>query len=341
MSFFNRIMESLYKGHNISSEDSVLAMREIIEGRFLEAQTAAFLTALKIKGETSEEIAGLAKEMRAHCIKVKCEDPDAVDIVGTGGDGANTINISTAAAFIAAGAGVTIAKHGNRAVSSRSGSADVLSALGVKLDISPAQLEECLRRNGIAFLYAPLMHPAMKNVMPVRKALGFRTVFNILGPLCNPAGVSRYVMGVYSDKLCSVIAGACADLGFTRALVVHGSDGLDELTTTGPTYVSELKNGQVLEYKVSPEELDIPLCSPEDIKGGTPEENAVVVKDILCGKSPDSAQHNITVLNAAAAIYAADKADCWEYAIEKAEESIESGSALKKLKQLADFTSSC
>lgn len=338
MSFFNRIMDTLCKGHNISADDAVLAMREIIEGRFAEAQSAAFLTALKIKGETSEEIAGLAREMRAHCVKVKCEDPYAVDIVGTGGDGSNSINISTAAAFIAAGAGVTIAKHGNRAVSSKSGSADVLAALGVKLDISVEMLEESLRRNGIAFLYAPLMHPAMKNVMPVRKALGFRTVFNILGPLCNPAGVNRYVMGVYSDKLCPVIAGACADLGFARALVVHGSDGLDEFTITGPTFVSELKDGQINEYKISPEELEIPLCTSDDIKGGTPEENAESIHNILCNKFPGSAHQNIAVLNAAAAIYAADKADCWEYAIEKAQESIESGSALRKLKNLAEFT---
>ena len=341
MNSFNRIMESLNKGHNISSDDAVLAMREIVEGHFADAQTAAFLTALKIKGETSEEIAGLAREMRAHCVKVKCEDPDAVDIVGTGGDGSNSINISTAASFIAAGAGVTIAKHGNRAVSSKSGSADVLVALGVKLDLDVPRLEECLKRNGIVFLYAPLMHPAMKNVMPVRKALGFRTVFNILGPLCNPAEVSRYVMGVYSDKLCSVIAGACADLGFKRALVVHGSDGLDEFTLTGPSYVSELKNGQINEYKLSPEELKMPLCIAEDIKGGTPEENASAIKNILCNKSPGSAHQNIAVLNAAAAIYAADKADCWEHAIEKAVESIESGLALKKLRILAEFTSSC
>ncbi|OGV35051.1 MAG: anthranilate phosphoribosyltransferase [Lentisphaerae bacterium GWF2_45_14] len=341
MPLFSRIMDCLNNGRNISSDDAASAMREMIEGSFGEAQMAAFMTALKIKGETSEEIAGLAKEMREHCIKVKCDDPDAVDIVGTGGDGSSSINISTAASFIAAGAGVTIAKHGNRAVSSRSGSADVLTALGVKIDINVSQLEECLKRNGIAFLYAPLMHPALKSVMPVRKSLGFRTVFNILGPLCNPAGVSRYVMGVYSERLCGVIAGACADLGFSRALVVHGSDGLDEFTTTGPTYVSELKNGQINEYKVSPEDMGMSLCRSEDIKGGTPEENALALKDILCNKFPDSPRQNIAVLNAAAAIFASDKADCWEYAIEKALESVESGSALKKLKRLAEFTSSC
>jgi anthranilate phosphoribosyltransferase len=335
-----KIEESLKKlldSQNISFAEAEAAMKEIMTGKVSDIKLASWLTALRMKGEMPEEIAGCASVMRECSETIKCEDPKAVDIVGTGGDGANTINVSTASAFVAAGAGVTVAKHGNRAVSSKSGSADVLSEMGVNINISPERMEECLNSQGIAFLFAPLLHPAMKYAMPVRKEMGVRTVFNILGPLTNPAKTKRYVLGVYDDNLCMRIARAALNLDFEHSMIVHGNDGLDELTVTGATHVCELKDKEIMEYKISPEEVGMNLSKPGDLRGGTPKENAEIIRDILSGKHL-GAKRDIVILNAAAAIYVADKADCWEYAIEAAEESIESGLALKKLKDLIDFT---
>jgi anthranilate phosphoribosyltransferase len=330
-------LKKLLNLENLSFSEAESAMKEIMTGKVSHIKLASWLTALRMKGESPEEIAGCASVMRECSESIKCEDPKAVDIVGTGGDGANTINVSTAAAFVAAGAGVTVAKHGNRAVSSKSGSADVLGELGVNINISPKRMEECLNSQGIAFLFAPLLHPAMKHAMPVRKELGVRTVFNVLGPLTNPAKTKRYVLGVYDEVLCMSLARAAVNLDFDHSMIVHGSDGLDELTVTGPTHVCELKDKEIMEYKISPEQLGFNLSKLEKLKGGTSTENAEIIREILSGKH-SGPKKDIIILNAAAAIYVADKADCWEYAIERAEESIESGLALKKLKALVNFT---
>ncbi len=330
-------LAKLLASRDLTFDEAKGAMEDIVTGKVSDVKLAGWLVALRAKGETALEIAGCASVMREHSQHIKCHDSQAVDIVGTGGSGANTINISTAAAFVAAGAGVTVAKHGNHAVSSRSGSADVLSALGVNINLSPEKTEECLEEVGMAFLYARLLHPAMKHALNARTGLGIRTIFNILGPLTNPAGVKRYVLGVYNNKLCRLLADAGLTLGFEHSLIMHGCDGLDELTNTGPTYICEINKGEILEYNITPEELDIELALPSDLRGGTPEENAMILKDTLSGKLIGP-KRDIVVLSAAAAIYMADKSDCWEYAIEKAEESIDSGLALKKLKKLIAFT---
>lgn len=297
MSYIDSTLEKLLEFRNLSFDEAENAMEEIMKGEVSPVKLSSWLTALRMKVETPEEIAGCAAGMRKHSKSIVCNDPAAVDIVGTGGDRSFSINISTAAAFIAAGAGVTVAKHGNRSVSSKSGSADVLGALGININTPPEITEECLNSTGIAFLYAPLLHPAVKHAMPVRKELGVRTVFNILGPLANPARVKHYVLGVFNEKLCMPVAKAGLNLGFKRSFIVHGSDGLDEITVTGSTHVCEINGGEVSEYRITPEEFDLPLALPEELKGGTPEENAGILKGILSGKIT-GAKCNIAILNA-------------------------------------------
>jgi len=329
---FQTTLHTLVDGNDLTEDEMVSSMTEIMEGEVTDSHLAAFLTALHMKGETVAEIVGAARVMRAKAEKLNIKSTPLVDTCGTGGDGADTFNISTASALVTAGAGVNVAKHGNRAVSSRSGSADVLKCLGVNLDANLATVQRCVDEAGLGFLFAPLMHKAMKHAGGVRKELGFRTIFNLLGPLTNPANAQAQVLGVFDVKWVQPLAEVLRDLGCSRALVVHGSDGLDEITLTGVSQVAELKNGEVTSYSLDPGELGFEYCASDDLKGGTPEENAAIIQEILNGeKGP---RRDIVVLNSAAAIYVAGKADSLNLGVQLAVNSIESGKAEDKLKDL-------
>jgi anthranilate phosphoribosyltransferase len=339
MNSFDHNLKKLLNHEDLSFDEAAGSMEEIMKGTVSPVKLAAWLTALRMKGESPREIAGCASIMQKYAKKIHCHYPDAVDLVGTGGDGTHTINISTAACFVAAGAGITIAKHGNRSVSSKSGSADVLEALGININISSEKMEHCLNKTGIAFLFAPLLHPAMKHAMPVRREMGIRTIFNILGPLSNPARVKRLVIGVYEDRLCKLIASSMHDLDIIHGLVVHGNDGLDELTTTGNTHVCEIKKGLSLnDYQLNPKELGIPLAESSDLTGGTAKENAEIILNVLNGDL-SGPKLDIILLNAAAAIYVSGKADGWQDSLELAKESVQSGRAIAKLRELATVSS--
>jgi anthranilate phosphoribosyltransferase len=329
---FQASLHSLVGGNDLTEDEMLSAVTQIMEGEVTDAQLASFLTALHIKGETVPEIVGAARVMRAKAEKLDIESTPLVDTCGTGGDGADTFNISTASALVTAGAGVNVAKHGNRAVSSRSGSADVLKCLGLNLDANLSTVKRCVDEAGIGFLFAPLMHKAMKHAVGVRKELGFRTIFNLLGPLTNPARAQAQVLGVFDAKWVQPLAEVLRDLGCGHALVVHGSDGLDEITLTGESQVSELKNGKVTSYVIDPEKLGFKYCSSEDLKGGTPEENADIIHKLLNGVG--GPRRDIVVLNSAAAIYVAGKADSIELGIQLAIDAIESGKARDKLEAL-------
>ena len=311
-------------------------MTEVMDGKVGDTQLAAFLTALQFKNVTVSEIVGAARVMRDKAEKVNAKD--SVDTCGTGGDGADTFNISTTVAFVVAGAGVRVAKHGNRAVSSKSGSADVLKYLGVNIDASLNTVERCIEEVGIGFLFAPLMHKAMKHAAAVRKELGFRTIFNLLGPLTNPANSQAQVLGVFDSKWVTPLAEVLRELGSRHALVVHGFDGLDEITLTGETQIAELKNGKVNNFSFEPKEFGYSLCSVADLKGAEPETNAEIMREILNGSS--GPKTDIVVLNAAAAIYVGGKADSIEKGILVATNSIESGAASKKLEELCRVSNS-
>jgi anthranilate phosphoribosyltransferase len=306
-----------------------------MDGRLSDPLKAALLVALRMKGESPGEIAGAAAAMRARVAPMRHSRADAVDTCGTGGDGRSTFNISTAAAFVAAAGGAPVAKHGNRSVSSRSGSADVLAALGVDVEIGPDGAGQALARVGIAFLFAPLFHPAMREVMGVRRELAVRTVFNVLGPLTNPAGARRQVVGVYEPSLVPRIARVLADLGCDHALVVHGSDGLDEITTTGPTTVGEARGGEVRVFEVTPEELGVPRATLADLAGSSPEDNARAMRRVLAGEPGPLA--DVTALNAGAALYAAGRADDLAAGVARAREILASGAAGEKLRELVEF----
>ena len=335
---FQTILHALVDGNDLTEDEMVSSMTEIMEGQVTDSQLAAFLTALHVKGETVAEIVGAARVMRAKAEKLNIKSTPLVDTCGTGGDGADTFNISTASALVTAGAGVKVAKHGNRAVSSRSGSADVLKCLGVNLDANLSTVKRCVDETGLGFLFAPLMHKAMKHAGGVRKELGFRTIFNLLGPLTNPANAQAQVLGVFDVKWVQPLAEVLRDLGCSRALVVHGSDGLDEITLTGVSQVTELKNGEVTSYSLDPGELGFEYCASDDLKGGTPEENAAIIQEILNGeKGP---KRDIVVVNSAAAIYVAGKADSLDLAVQLAVNSIESGKARDKLQDLCRITNS-
>lgn len=323
-------------GSDLTAQEAEAALEEIMSGQASEAQIAALLVGLRMKGEKPSEIAGLARTMREHCVKVRPQREDVVDTCGTGGDALDTFNISTAAAFIAAGAGVAIAKHGNRSVSSQCGSADVLAELGVNLEVEPGRVGECIDRVGLGFLFAPAHHPAMRHVMPTRQALGLRTVFNILGPLTNPAGARRQLLGVYDPALTTLVAEALRELGSERALVVHGLDGLDELSTLGPTQVAELAEGEVREYTVAPQDVGLRKAGPDDISGGDTEECARRMTAVLEGEP--GPRLDIALLNAAGVIVAAGSADSLEEGLEQARESVDSGRAREKLGELVEFT---
>lgn len=324
------------EGQDLSGEEAQAALGVIMAGEASEAQIAALLVGLRMKGEKPWEIAGLARTMREHCVPVRPRRRDVIDTCGTGGDALDTYNISTAAAFIAAGAGAAIAKHGNRSVSSQCGSADVLAELGVDIEMETARVSECIDEVGVGFLFAPAHHPAMRYVMPTRKALGLRTVFNVLGPLTNPADAKRQLLGVYDPDLARLVAEALRELGSDRALVVHGLDGLDELSTLGPTHVAELAEGEVREYTVSPEDLGLPRAQPGDISGGDVSESARQLSDVLEGQS--GPRLDIALLNAAAAILVAGRADSLEAGLAQARESVEGGQARQKLEELVRFT---
>ncbi|MBC8287196.1 MAG: anthranilate phosphoribosyltransferase [Nitrospinae bacterium] len=329
-------LHSVVDGNDLTENEMVSAMTEIMEGNVTDCQLAAFLTALHIKGESVAEIVGAARVMRAKAEKLNIKATPLVDTCGTGGDGADTFNISTASALVTAGAGVNVAKHGNRAVSSRSGSADVLKCLGVNLDASLPTVKRCVEEAGIGFLFAPLMHKAMKHAAGVRKELGFRTIFNLLGPLTNPANAQAQVLGVFDAKWVQPLAEVLGDLGCSHALVVHGADGLDEITLTGESYIAEVKKGKVKSYKLDPDELGFEICFSEDLKGGTPEESAAMIEGILNGeKGP---RRDIVLLNSAAAIYVAGKAKSMELGVQCAIDSIESGKARDKLEDLCRIT---
>jgi anthranilate phosphoribosyltransferase len=333
---FLSALNSVIDGNDLTENEMVSAMTDIMEGNVTDSQLAAFLTALHIKGETVAEIVGAARVMRAKAEKLNIKVTPLVDTCGTGGDGADTFNISTASALVAAGAGVNIAKHGNRAVSSRSGSADVLKCLGVNLDASLPTVKRCVEKAGIGFLFAPLMHKAMKHAAGVRKELGFRTIFNLLGPLTNPANAQAQVLGVFDAKWVQPLAEVLGDLGCSHALVVHGVDGLDEITLTGDSHIAELKNGKVKTYKLDPDELGLEICFSDELKGGTPEENAKMIEGVLNGeKGP---KRDIVLLNSAAAIYVAGKAKSLELGVQCAVESIDSGKARGKLEELCKIS---
>ena len=320
---------------DLSRSETEALFGQLMDGELSEAMKAAMLVALAMKGEAPSEIAGAAQAMRRRVIAIPHQVERVVDTCGTGGDGKGTFNISTAAALVAAAAGVPIAKHGNRSVSSRSGSADVLAALGVAIEVTPEDAGRALESIGIAFLFAPKLHPAMKEVMPVRNELGIRTLFNVLGPLTNPAGARRQVMGVYSGHLVEPIARVQLELGCEHALVVHGSDGLDELTTTGPTRVAEVRDGRVETYDLEPRDLGVPRARPEDLLGGSPEENAELFRGVLEGRGGPLA--DITVLNAAAALYVGGVAGDLASGLAAARQAPESGAAARKLEELRGF----
>jgi len=322
---------------DLTRQEAGLAMDTIMQGNATPSQIAAFITALRMKGETAEEITGCAEKMREHAINIYPRQKDVVDTCGTGGDVSGTFNISTVSAFVAAGAGIPIAKHGNRSVSSKCGSADVLEALGVKIDIEPKKVEECISQVGIGFIFAPNFHQAMRFAMPSRREIGIRTVFNILGPLTNPARAAAQVLGVFHADLTEMLAKVLGNLGVRHALVVHGLDGLDEISVSDRTKVSHLREGRVNNYTLKPEDLKVKKAKKEDILGGTVNENAKIAVNVLTGEER-GAKRDVVLMNAAAAILAGGKAPDLQQGVKLAERSIDSGAAHKKLESLIDFT---
>ena len=311
-------------------------MEEIMTGKADTPQIVSFLRALSKKGETVEEVAVAVRMMRHYAIKIKPDHKVVLDTCGTGGDTKGTFNISTAAAFVACAAGITVAKHGNRSISSFCGSADILEALGVDINMDKYKIERCLNVVGIAFLFAQNFHPAMKYVMSARKAIGKRTIFNILGPLSNPAGATHQLIGVYERRWTKILALVLKDLGSKHALIVHGEDGLDEITTTGYTYICEVKGGQAHSHKIHPDDFGIKKTKLADLIGGSAGDNAAILMDILAGRR--SAKRDIVVLNAGAAIYAADKASSIGEGIKLAAGAIDSGMAMEKLELLKEYS---
>jgi anthranilate phosphoribosyltransferase len=325
----------LLDGHDLSRAEAREAMDSIMTGEASPALIGGFLVALRLKGETADEIAGCAEAMREHVLSVTPHRDDLVDTAGTGGDGGRTFNISTAAALVAAAAGAGVAKHGNRAVSSASGSADVLEALGFRLDLPPDRIADSIDELGFGFLFAPTHHPAMKHAAPVRKELAARTVFNVLGPLTNPAGARAQVVGVYSPDLVRTIAEVLASLGARRAFVVHGAAGIDELSPAGPNLVCEVVDGGVKEREIDPLELGVPRCAPEELRGGSPDDNAQAIRDVFAGA--DGGRRDAILLNAAGAIAAGGHAEDLGEGLELAREAVDSGAAGERLEALIAF----
>jgi len=330
----NRVLD----GRDLTRSEARDVMDEIMRGEATPAQIAGFLVALRSKGETAAEIAGSAEAMREHVVRVEPRRSDLVDTAGTGGDRANTLNISTAAALVAAAAGAAVAKHGNRAVSSASGSADVLEALGFRLELPPERIARSIDELGFGFMFAPTHHPAMRHAAPVRRDLGTRTVFNVLGPLTNPAGARAQVVGVYSSELVGTIAEVLAQLGARRAFVVHGAGGIDELSPAGPNLVGEVVDGGVRERTIDPIDLGVARCRPDELTGGGPEENAQAIRAILAGGN--GGRRDAILLNAAGAIAAAGHAADLAEGLAAARAAVDSGAALARLDELVDFSRS-
>jgi anthranilate phosphoribosyltransferase len=333
-------VRALVDRKDLSRIEAAAAMEAIMSGAATNAQIAAFLTALRMKGETVEELIGFAQVMRQKAVKVRTRASEVVgatgtdremliDTAGTGGDASGTFNVSTATAFVVAGAGVKVAKHGNRSVSSLCGSADVVETLGINIELSAAKVAHCVDEVGIGFLYAPLLHTAMKHVMAARREMGIRTVFNMLGPLTNPAGANAQVIGVYSDALTEQLARALAELGTLRAFVVHGDDGLDEISNTGPSHISEVHEGVVRSSTVRPEDFGLPRASLHDLRGGDREENAAIVRQVLAAEA--GPRRDIVLMNAAAALVVGGKAHDFKEGVTLAAQSIDSGAAAAKL----------
>jgi anthranilate phosphoribosyltransferase len=334
---FKAILAKVATGAPLAVEEAALAFDTMMSGEATPSQMGALLMALRVRGETVDEITGAVRTMRAKMLEVRAPH-DAVDIVGTGGDGSGSYNISTCAAFIVAGAGVPVAKHGNRALSSRCGAADVLGALGVRINLSPDEIARCISDAGIGFMFAPNHHPAMKHVGPTRVEIGTRTIFNLLGPLSNPAGVKRQMVGVFSRHWVEPIAHVLKNLGSERAIVVHGADGLDEITTAGPTTITSLENGSIRSFEFAPEDVGIEKAKPEALRGGTAEENATALYGVL--KGTRGAFRDIALLNAAAALMVAGRARDFKEGMQVATKSIDSGEAEGRLDRLIAVSNS-
>ncbi len=326
----------LMDGRDLSRAEAHEAMGTIMRGEASAAQIGGFLVALRVKGETAAEITGCAEAMREHVVPVRPERDDLVDTAGTGGDGARTFNISTAAALVAAAAGAGVAKHGNRAVSSRSGSADVLEALGFRLELEPAAVARSIDELGFGFMFAPTHHPAMSHAAPVRRELGIRTIFNVLGPLTNPAGARAQVVGVYAPELAPTVAQVLADLGARRAFVVHGAHGIDELSPAGPNLVCEVDGAKVRRWNLDPLELGVPRCSPDELRGGSPADNAAGLRAVFEGAN--GGRRSAVLLNAAGAIAASGHARDLREGLALAREALDSGAAAERLDELAAFS---
>lgn len=325
-------IERIINRENLTEEEAAQLMAQLMEGEATDAQIGALLTAARMKGETADEIAGFARAMRRKATRVETSREPLIDTCGTGGDGSHTFNISTTAAFIAAGAGAAVAKHGNRSVSSRCGSSNVLEALGVRIDAPPERVGQCIDEVGIGFLFAPTFHSAMRHVAGPRREMGVRTFFNIVGPMTNPADAKRQLLGVFDGAWTEPMATALGKLGSERAMVVHGAGGLDEISTTGPTRVSELRNGAVETYEMEPLEYGIRRAEMSDLKGGDADENARILRAVLDGE--EGPARGIAVLNAAAALKTAGVADSVKEGLERARESIRSGAAKRALEGL-------
>jgi len=331
MSDFKAILAKLADGKSLSRDEAVAAFDHLMSGEATPSQIGGALMAMRVRGETVDEITGAVSTMRAKMLRVTAPD-DAVDVVGTGGDGSGSVNVSTCAAFIVAGAGVPVAKHGNRAMSSKSGAADVLASLGVNIELTPEQVGACIAKAGIGFMFAPAHHPAIRHVGPTRKELGTRTIFNLLGPLSNPAGVKRQMIGVFAKHWVEPVAQVLKNLGATAAWVVHGSDGLDEITLTGPTYVTELANGVTRSFTVTPEDGGLATVANADLRGGDAAANAAALAAVLNGVKND--YRDVALLNAGAALVVAGKAHDLKEGVALGIKSLDSGAAADKLAQL-------
>jgi anthranilate phosphoribosyltransferase len=331
------IIAKVATGATLSREEAASAFDRMMSGEATPSQLGGLLMALRVRGETIDEITGAVSAMRAKMLKVQAP-PNAIDVVGTGGDGSGSVNVSTCAALIVAGAGIPVAKHGNRALSSRSGAADVLAALGVKIDLSPEQVSQCVTEAGIGFMFAPAHHPAMKNVNPTRVELATRTIFNLLGPLSNPAGVTRQMVGVFSRQWVQPLAQVLKNLGSDAVWVVHGSDGLDEITLTGPTFVAALENGAIRSFEVSPEDVGLKRVAGDALKGGDAAANAVALRNVLAGQP--SPYRDVALFNAAAALVVAGRAKDLKQGLVLGIQSIDSGAAAERLKRLVEVSNS-
>ena len=335
MSAIETAIREILAGKNLDPTLARAVITQMMEGGATQAQMGAFLAGMRMKGESIDEITACAQVMREKCVKLT-PTTDVLDIVGTGGDGLNTFNISTVAAFVVAAGGVPVAKHGGRSVSSKCGSADLLEALGAKITLTAQQSQWVLEQSGICFMWAPVYHAAMKHVAPVRGELGTRTLFNIVGPLCNPAGATMQLLGVYDEHLVAPLARVLANLGVKRAMVVHGQDGLDEVTLTGRTMVCEVVGGQLGSYFVTPEQFGLERCQPADLTGGTPAQNADIARRVLCGQS--GPRQDIVVLNAAFCLYMGKNHVTMRECVRTARQLIESGQALAKLEEFVRLT---